>query len=163
MDALDRIDFTRGPSRPSMPAMQSLLDPTILFFVLGVLAGALKSNLEIPAPISKFLSLYLLMALGLKGGFALAASGLDARVLASLGAAMAMALVVPAFGYRLLRRHCGDVALIQMCALILRDEAGHIRFHRDRLAGARLPGRAGLPGRTRLLRRRGGDGARGTP
>ena len=88
-----------------MRAMHSLLDPTILFFVLGVLAGALKSNLEIPAPISKFLSLYLLMALGLKGGFALAASGLDARVLASLGAAMAMALVVPAIGYRLLRRH----------------------------------------------------------
>ena len=47
--------------------MQSLLDPAILFFVFGVLAGALKSNLEIPPAISRFLSLYLLMALGLAG------------------------------------------------------------------------------------------------
>ena len=45
--------------------MQSFLDPAILFFVFGLLAGALRSNLEIPPAISRFLSLYLLMALGL--------------------------------------------------------------------------------------------------
>lgn len=87
--------------------MQSLLDPAILFFVFGVLAGALKSNLEIPPAISKFLSLYLLMALGLKGGFALAQTGFDAQILASLGVAMAMAVLVPALGYQLLKRHVG--------------------------------------------------------
>ena len=65
--------------------MQGFLDPAILFFVFGMLAGALKSNLEIPPQISRFLSLYLLMALGLKGGFALAASGLTADVIVSLG------------------------------------------------------------------------------
>ena len=54
--------------------MQSFLDPAILFFVFGLFAGAIKSNLEIPPQISRFLSLYLLMALGLKGGFALARS-----------------------------------------------------------------------------------------
>ena len=85
--------------------MQSLLDPAILFFVFGVLAGALKSNLDIPPAISKFLSLYLLMALGLKGGFALSQTGLHAQVLASLGAALAMAVLVPALGYQLLKRH----------------------------------------------------------
>lgn len=84
--------------------MQSLLDPAILFFVFGVLAGALRSNLEIPPPIAKFLSLYLLMALGLKGGFALAQSGLDLQMLSSVGAAMAMAVIVPALGYQLLKR-----------------------------------------------------------
>ena len=83
--------------------MQNLIDPAILFFVFGVLAGALKSNLEIPPAISKFLSLYLLMALGLKGGFALAHSGLGAEVMVSLGAAMLMAFVVPALGYQLLK------------------------------------------------------------
>lgn len=83
--------------------MQNLLDPAILFFVFGVLAGALKSNLEIPPAISKFLSLYLLMALGLKGGFALAHSGLSATVMVSLTAAMLMAFIVPVLGYRLLR------------------------------------------------------------
>ncbi|MCX7273995.1 MAG: sodium-dependent bicarbonate transport family permease [Burkholderiales bacterium] len=83
--------------------MQNLLDPAILFFVFGVLAGALKSNLEIPPAISKFLSLYLLMALGLKGGFALSQSGLNATVLISLAAAMLMAFLVPALGYQLLK------------------------------------------------------------
>lgn len=83
--------------------MQSLLDPAILFFVFGVLAGALKSNLEIPPAIAKFLSLYLLMALGLKGGHALAQTGIDGQVLASLGAAMAMAVLVPALGYQVLK------------------------------------------------------------
>ena len=84
--------------------MQSFVDPAILFFVFGILAGSLKSNLEIPPPISRFLSLYLLMALGLKGGFALAKSGLTADVLISLGAALAMAILVPVLGYLMLRR-----------------------------------------------------------
>ncbi|MEY2598124.1 MAG: hypothetical protein RLZZ142_383 [Verrucomicrobiota bacterium] len=84
--------------------MHTLLDPAILFFVFGVLAGALKSNLEIPSPISKFLSLYLLMALGLKGGFALAKSGFSTAVLLSLAAAIAMAFLVPTLGYLFLRK-----------------------------------------------------------
>ena len=84
--------------------MNSFTDPAILFFVFGMLAGSLKSNLEIPQPISRFLSLYLLMALGLKGGFALAQTGLTSDVLISLGAAMAMAILVPLLGYSVLRR-----------------------------------------------------------
>lgn len=83
--------------------MHQLLDPAILFFVLGLLAGLLRSNLEVPRPIAKFLSLYLLMAIGLKGGFALAESGLTLKVAASLGLAMLMALVVPSLGYLFLR------------------------------------------------------------
>ena len=84
--------------------MSTFLDPAILFFVFGLLAGGLRSNLEIPPPIARFLSLYLLMALGLKGGFALAASGLTAQVSVSLLAALGLAVVVPALGYGLLRR-----------------------------------------------------------
>lgn len=84
--------------------MQSFADPAILFFVFGILAGSLRSNLEIPPQISRFLSLYLLMALGLKGGFALAKSGMTPEVLISLGAAVAMAVVVPMLGYLTLRR-----------------------------------------------------------
>ena len=83
--------------------MQNLLDPAILFFVFGVLAGALRSNLEIPPAISKFLSLYLLMALGLKGGFALAESGLTSTVALALLAAVAMAFIVPMLGYAFLK------------------------------------------------------------
>jgi hypothetical protein len=84
--------------------MQGFLDPAILFFVFGMVAGALRSNLEIPPQISRFLSLYLLMALGLKGGFALAASGLTVEVSLSLGVGIALACIVPALGYLLLRR-----------------------------------------------------------
>jgi hypothetical protein len=83
--------------------VQTLLDPAILFFVFGVLAGAIRSNLEIPRSIAKFLSLYLLMALGLKGGFALAQSGMNASIAVSLGAALIMAFVVPALGYAFLK------------------------------------------------------------
>ena len=85
--------------------MQNLLDPAILFFVFGVFAGAVRSNLEIPPAIAKFLSLYLLMALGLKGGFALSQSGFGAQVVVGLGAALTMAFVVPALGYHFLKRH----------------------------------------------------------
>jgi uncharacterized protein len=84
--------------------MNSFLDPAILFFAFGVLAGTLKSNLEIPQPISRFLSLYLLMALGLKGGFALSQSGLTAEVVASLACAVALAVVIPALSYLFLKR-----------------------------------------------------------
>lgn len=87
-----------------MSAAAGFLDPAILFFVLGLVAGALKSDLEIPQPVARFLSLYLLMALGLKGGFALNATGLTAEVGQSLASALLLALVVPAMGYLLLRR-----------------------------------------------------------
>ena len=94
--------------------MQSLLDPAILFFAFGIFAGAVRSNLEIPPQISRFLSLYLLMALGLKGGFALAKSGLTSEVAISLGCAIVLAVAVPMAGYLLLRRFVGgfDAAAI---------------------------------------------------
>lgn len=84
--------------------MHPLLDPAILFFIFGVVAATLKSNLEIPQAISRFLSLYLLMALGLKGGFALSKSGFTPEVAASLGSAMTLAIVIPLLGYFLLRK-----------------------------------------------------------
>ncbi|MFN0186702.1 MAG: sodium-dependent bicarbonate transport family permease [Aquabacterium sp.] len=84
--------------------MSSLLDPAILFFVFGILAGFARSNLEVPPQIARFLSLYLLMALGLKGGFALARTGLTAEVAVSLGLALLLATLVPALGWLLLRR-----------------------------------------------------------
>ena len=58
-----------------MNPLQNLLDPAILFFVFGVIAGLLRSNLEVPPQIARFLSLYLLMSVGLKGGFSLAHTG----------------------------------------------------------------------------------------
>ena len=84
--------------------MTSLLDPAVLFFLVGLFAGLVRSNLEIPPAISRFLALYLLMALGLKGGLSLAQTGLTQEVLASLGLAIVIALITPAIGFLVLRR-----------------------------------------------------------
>ncbi|MBU3612926.1 sodium-dependent bicarbonate transport family permease [Polynucleobacter sp. MG-27-Goln-C1] len=83
--------------------MANFLDPAILFFIFGAFAGAVKSNLEIPQPIARFLSLYLLMALGLKGGFALHKSGFTTEIALSLGLAIFLAILIPIIGYQILR------------------------------------------------------------
>jgi len=83
--------------------MNILLDPAILFFIFGVLAGFVKSNLEIPPAISRFLSLYLLMALGLKGGFALHESGFTTEIALSLLAAVFLAILIPIIAYTILK------------------------------------------------------------
>lgn len=84
--------------------MNNFTDPAILFFLLGIFSGLVKSNLEIPAQVSRFLSLYLLMALGLKGGFALHDSGFNTQVLGGLGSAVALAVLVPLISYPILKR-----------------------------------------------------------
>ncbi len=81
-----------------------LLEPAVLFFVLGLLVALVGSNLEVPPAVAKFFSLYLLMAVGLKGGQALAETGLSGAVLKVVAAAMALAVVVPAYSFLLLRR-----------------------------------------------------------
>jgi len=84
--------------------MSNFLDPAILFFVFGAFAGLIKSNLEIPQPIARFLSLYLLMALGLKGGFALHKSGFTLEIILALGLAVFLAIIIPLMGYWILRK-----------------------------------------------------------
>lgn len=87
-----------------LSTLSNLTDPVILFFVLGLLAGSVRSNLEIPPPVTKFLSLYLLMAIGFKGGQALAESGFTVTALKVVAIAMTLSLVIPALGYLVLRR-----------------------------------------------------------
>lgn len=83
--------------------LRNLIDPVILFFVFGVFAGAIRSNLEIPPAIAKFFSLYLLIAIGLKGGAALAETGLSMAGALALLAALIMAALVPAYSFLILR------------------------------------------------------------
>ncbi|MBM4264907.1 MAG: sodium-dependent bicarbonate transport family permease [Deltaproteobacteria bacterium] len=83
--------------------LQNFLSPPVLFFFLGLLATLAGSDLEIPQPLPKFLSLYLLLAIGFKGGLELHHSGLNTDVLFALGAAMIMAIVVPLYSYFILR------------------------------------------------------------
>lgn len=82
----------------------NVLNPPVLFFFLGMAAGFLRSGLEIPKAFSQFLSLYLLMAIGFKGGTALASSGLSGEALAALSAAVGLSIVIPLYVFSVLRR-----------------------------------------------------------
>lgn len=84
--------------------LTNLTNPTLLFFVLGILAAFIKSDLEIPPQISKFISLYLLFSIGFKGGMELAHSGLTREVIVTLLLAIMLALIVPLYTYFILRR-----------------------------------------------------------
>ncbi|WP_396141941.1 sodium-dependent bicarbonate transport family permease [Flavobacterium sp.] len=82
----------------------NLTNPALLFFLLGIIAVKLKSDLEIPPNSSKFISLYLLFSIGFKGGQELAHSHFTIEIVWSLLFGILIALVIPIYSYFLLRR-----------------------------------------------------------
>ena len=84
--------------------LKNLVDPAILYFFLGAFIGVIRSNLEIPAPVTKFLSLYLLFAIGFKGGQELNKVGFSAEIGKILGIAIVLALAIPVWSFIILRR-----------------------------------------------------------
>ena len=84
--------------------ISNLTNPTLLFFLLGVIAALIKSDLEIPVQSSKFISLYLLFSIGFKGGMELAHGGIDKEVAVTLGLSVFFAVTVPVYSYFILRR-----------------------------------------------------------
>ena len=80
----------------------NLLSPAALFFVLGILAAVVRSDLRFPEPMYVGLTIYLLCAIGFKGGVAMAAAGLGAVWLPAL-AAMALGALIPMGSYPILR------------------------------------------------------------
>ncbi|MDZ4789598.1 MAG: sodium-dependent bicarbonate transport family permease [Hyphomicrobiales bacterium] len=83
---------------------QNFLSPAILFFLLGIMVGIVKSDLEVPESISRYLAIYLVMAIGFKGGVAIAATPeMNSEVLATIGAGVAIGALQPFIGYALLR------------------------------------------------------------
>jgi len=89
--------------------LDNLLAAPVLFFLLGVVACFVRSDLDVPQPVAKLLSLYLLMAIGLKGGVELAEAGASREVLAGLGVAVAFSAAVPVWTFLLLRRRMGAI------------------------------------------------------
>ena len=84
--------------------LQNIFAPTVLFFFIGVIAVLCKSDLEIPAPLPKLFSLYLLLAIGFKGGIGIQKSGIfNDQVLLTLSAAVLMSLLIPLLGFIVLR------------------------------------------------------------
>jgi hypothetical protein len=88
--------------------LSTLFNPGVMFFILGFLAVMLGSNLEIPESVVTFLSLYLMMAIGFKGGVSLYTSPLGETGLAAVGIVLAMSTLVPIYVYVVMRRSEGD-------------------------------------------------------
>ena len=84
--------------------LTNLTSPPLLFFILGVAAALLRTDLEIPEQVAKLLSLYLLMAIGFKGGVALSTSDLNAEVATGLSLAIMMSILVPIVAFFVLKR-----------------------------------------------------------
>ena len=84
-------------------AFETLLSPVILFFLLGVIAAAARSDLSVPEPMAKALSLYLMAAIGLKGGVSVAQAGFSAEMGWVSLAGMVLSFAVPFMAFALLR------------------------------------------------------------
>jgi hypothetical protein len=83
--------------------LDNLTNPALLFFFLGLIAVNLKSDLKIPENSSKFISLYLLLAIGFKGGQELAHSVITSEIIWSLFFGVLLALIIPIYCYYILR------------------------------------------------------------
>ena len=83
--------------------LSNILNPPVLFFFLGMIAVFVQSDLEIPNPLPKLFSLYLLVAIGFKGGHELVESGLNPSIIVTLLAAVLMASIVPVYSFFILR------------------------------------------------------------
>ena len=83
--------------------LSNILNPPVLFFFIGMSAVFLKSDLEIPPPIPKLFSLYLLFAIGFKGGHEIHESGLNLEIILTLLAAILVATIIPIYSFFILK------------------------------------------------------------
>ncbi len=84
-------------------AAANLISPIILSFALGLGAALARSDLSVPEAAAKALSLYLLFAIGFKGGAGVAAHGLDATLVGALVAGLVLSFAIPFVAFGLLR------------------------------------------------------------
>jgi len=84
--------------------LDNLTNPALLFFVLGIIAVYVKSDLEIPENTSKFISLYLLFSIGFKGGQELAHSHFTLDILWSIVYGVLIAVLIPFYTFFILKK-----------------------------------------------------------
>ena len=84
-------------------AADNLISPVILSFILGLVAALGRSDLSIPEAVAKGMSIYLLFAIGFKGGASVAAHGVDGTLIATLGAGLVLSFLLPLVAFGLLR------------------------------------------------------------
>lgn len=113
--------------------VENLLSPPILFFLLGIISGVLKSNLEIPEQISKYLAIYLMIAIGFKGGVVISeTTNVDSKAILTILAGIIAGFIQPFIGYFFLKHttridkltaaalaaHYGSVSLVTFVTAI---------------------------------------------
>jgi uncharacterized protein len=81
----------------------NLISPIILRFALGLLAALARSDLTIPEAVAKGMSIYLLFAIGFKGGVAVSAHGIDQTLVLALLAGLVLSFALPLLAFALLR------------------------------------------------------------
>ncbi|HAE01074.1 MAG TPA: sodium-dependent bicarbonate transport family permease [Rhodospirillaceae bacterium] len=123
-------------------AIQNLISPPVLFFALGLVAALARSDLSIPEAIAKALSLYLMLAIGFKGGVAASENGLTVDLLLVIGAAGLLSASIPILAFWLLRTttrvsqidaaaiaaHYGSISIVTFIAGTAALDAAGIAF-----------------------------------
>jgi len=123
-------------------AIQNLISPPVLFFALGVAAALARSDLAIPEAIAKGLSLYLMLAIGFKGGVAASEHGLGLDLAMVIGAAVALSFVIPFIAFAFLNwttklaqvdkaaiaAHYGSISIVTFIAATSAVEAAGIAY-----------------------------------
>ncbi len=121
--------------------VENLTNPALLFFVLGIISVWLKSDLEIPPNSSKFISLYLLFAIGFKGGQELSHEVLTREIGWSMLFGILISLYIPAYTFFLLKRRLsvfdagaiaaayGSVSAVTFVTAVTFLESQQLAFH----------------------------------
>ena len=81
-----------------------LTSPAILFFFVGAAAAFARSDLAIPEPVAKALSLYLMLCIGFKGGVEARAAGFNGDFLAAAAIGVALSALMPLLAFLILKR-----------------------------------------------------------
>lgn len=98
-------------------ALANLLSPMVLFFALGLAAALARSDLTIPEAIAKGMSIYLMMAIGFKGGAGVAAHGIDMTLALALLAGCILSAVIPLVAFQILTR-VSDLPRVDAAAVV---------------------------------------------
>lgn len=84
-------------------ALANLTTPAVLFFALGIFAGVARSDLTVPEAVAKGLALYLMLAIGFKGGVAVSEQGFTTTLVLAALAGVALSFAMPLIAFGLLR------------------------------------------------------------
>ena len=155
-------------------AAGNLLSPIILSFVLGVLAALARSDLNFPEAVAKGMSIYLLFAIGFKGGVAVADHGVDAKLAMSLLAGVFLSAILPLIAFAMLNvmtqlsrldaaavaAHYGSISIVTFVAATSVLESSGILAEGDMVAVAAAMEAPAILSALWLISRGGGDAQR---